>query len=150
LEEERTDASTVLFPITIDDAVWQTDQAWAALIRRSRHIGDFRKWADEGEYARALERLLNDLRVVPEDKVVNSAPSAGLTRGERVRLADDLDRHRNRYDTLTRRIRALEHDIGIELDGERRLVLQERLEALLLERSEVAVQMVEIEGQLNL
>jgi hypothetical protein len=35
-------------------------KAWAALIRRTRHIGDFSGW-EEGSYQKALERLLRDL-----------------------------------------------------------------------------------------
>jgi hypothetical protein len=37
--------------------------AWAAHLRRSRHIGDFRAWKDHDAYQRTLERLLRDLRV---------------------------------------------------------------------------------------
>jgi hypothetical protein len=53
--------TTVLFPIRIDDAVMQTLDGWAALVRRTRHIGDFRNWNDPGSYRKALDRLLRDL-----------------------------------------------------------------------------------------
>jgi hypothetical protein len=43
-EKERKQGRTVLFPIRLDDAVMETEEAWAAEIRRTRHIGDFRKW----------------------------------------------------------------------------------------------------------
>ncbi|MFL6314146.1 MAG: toll/interleukin-1 receptor domain-containing protein [Terriglobales bacterium] len=46
-EKERREKRTVLFPIRLDDAVMKTDQAWAADIRRGRHIGDFRNWKNE-------------------------------------------------------------------------------------------------------
>jgi len=46
-----------------DDAALTTKAAWAALLRRSRHIGDFRAWKDHDAYQRTLERLLRDLRV---------------------------------------------------------------------------------------
>jgi hypothetical protein len=52
----------VLFPIRIDDAVMDTKQAWAASIRRTRHIGDFTKWTEHANYKRAFDRLLRDLR----------------------------------------------------------------------------------------
>ncbi|MGO9269973.1 MAG: toll/interleukin-1 receptor domain-containing protein [Terriglobia bacterium] len=43
LEKERKQrGKLVLFPIRLDDAVMNTDQAWAASLRRTRHIGDFR------------------------------------------------------------------------------------------------------------
>jgi len=40
-EKERKQKRTVLFPIQLDDAVMETDEAWAAEIRRTRQIGDF-------------------------------------------------------------------------------------------------------------
>jgi len=40
----------------------ETGAAWAASIRRTRHIGDFRKWKDHDEYQRALARLVRDLQ----------------------------------------------------------------------------------------
>ncbi len=53
---------TVLFPIMIDDAVWNTPQAWAADIRRMRNIGDFRQWRNPPDYQNALTLLLRDLQ----------------------------------------------------------------------------------------
>ena len=61
-EKERPQNRIVLFPICLDDAVMQTDEAWAADIRRTRHIGDFRNWKDHYSYTKAFERLLRDLR----------------------------------------------------------------------------------------
>ena len=53
----------MLFPIRLDDAVIETDEAWAAHIRRTRHIGDFSQWQDPDAYQRALKRLLRDLKI---------------------------------------------------------------------------------------
>jgi len=61
-ERERREKRTVLFPIRLDDAVMETDQAWAADIRRTRHIGDFRDWKNHDSYKKAFERLLRDLK----------------------------------------------------------------------------------------
>jgi len=61
-EREDRESRTVLFPIRIDDAVMSAAQAWAADVRRSRQIGDFRDWKDDDCYKRALERLLRDLK----------------------------------------------------------------------------------------
>jgi TIR domain len=61
-EKERRENRIVLFPIRLDDAVMQTSQAWAADVRRARHIGDFRKWKVPDEYQKAFERLLRDLK----------------------------------------------------------------------------------------
>jgi hypothetical protein len=52
----------VLFPILLYDAVMETDQAWAASLRRTRHIGDFRAWKDHDPYQKSFERLLRDLK----------------------------------------------------------------------------------------
>ncbi len=60
-EREDREDRTVLFPIRIDDAVMNTTQPWAADIRRSRHIGDFRAWKAHDSYVKALDRLLRDL-----------------------------------------------------------------------------------------
>jgi TIR domain-containing protein len=63
-EKERKQNRIVLFPIRLDDAVMNTDQAWAADIRRTRYIGDFRNWKDHNSYKKAFDRLLRDLKTV--------------------------------------------------------------------------------------
>jgi hypothetical protein len=61
-EKERKNKTTVLFPIRLDDEVMKTDEAWAADIRRTRHIGDFTRWKDHDSYQKAFDRLLRDLK----------------------------------------------------------------------------------------
>ncbi len=61
-EREQREKKLVLFPIRLDDAVMETNQAWAADIRRVRHIGDFRAWKDHDQYQKSFERLLRDLK----------------------------------------------------------------------------------------
>ena len=61
-EKERKQGRTVLFPIRLDDSVMETDKAWAAEIRRTRNIGDFREWKDHDSYQAAFQRVLRDLR----------------------------------------------------------------------------------------
>jgi uncharacterized protein YjbI with pentapeptide repeats len=61
-EKERREKRTVLFPIRLDEAVMETGEAWAADIRRTRHIGDFRDWKNHDSYKKAFERLLRDLK----------------------------------------------------------------------------------------
>ena len=58
----------MLFPIRLDDEVMQTNESWAADIRRTRHIGDFTKWENHAEYRTAFDRLLRDLKAVSGDK----------------------------------------------------------------------------------
>jgi hypothetical protein len=62
LEKERKQNHLALFPIRLDDAVMETDQAWAASLRRTRHIGDFHAWKDDDPYQKSFERLLRDLK----------------------------------------------------------------------------------------
>ena len=41
-EEERQRGGVVLFPVRLYDTVMETKEAWAAKLRRSCNIGDFR------------------------------------------------------------------------------------------------------------
>jgi hypothetical protein len=65
-EEERKRGQTVLFPLRIDDAVMDTNEAWAAKLRAQRHIGDFRHWKDHDGYKKSFERVLRDLKLSAE------------------------------------------------------------------------------------
>ena len=62
LERERKQGRTSLFPIRLDDAVMEMEGGWAALIRNTRNIGDFRRWKEHDEYQKAFDRLLRDLK----------------------------------------------------------------------------------------
>ena len=59
---ESDERRTVLFPVRVDDAVMESDKAWAGEIRRTRHIGDFRRWKEHNAYQHSFERLLRDLK----------------------------------------------------------------------------------------
>jgi hypothetical protein len=63
LDEERTRKQVVLFPVRLDDAVMQTSEAWARLLRGQRNIGDFTGWKEHDSYQKSFERLMRDLRV---------------------------------------------------------------------------------------
>jgi TIR domain/Pentapeptide repeats (8 copies) len=63
LDEERTRKQVVLFPVRIDDAVMQTSEGWARLLRGQRNIGDFSGWKEHDSYQTSFERLMRDLRV---------------------------------------------------------------------------------------
>ena len=65
-ERERRLCNTVLFPIRLDDAVMEVETGWPALIRNTRHIGDFRRWKEHDAYQVAFERLLKDLKTVDD------------------------------------------------------------------------------------
>lgn len=61
-EKEHKSGKLVLFPVKLDNTVMETDQAWAADIRRMRHIGDFTRWKEHDEYQKGFTRLLRDLK----------------------------------------------------------------------------------------
>jgi hypothetical protein len=63
LDKEREQGVEVLFPVRVDDAVMSQQRGWPALIKNTRHIGDFCKWANFADYQRAFTRLSKDLRV---------------------------------------------------------------------------------------
>jgi hypothetical protein len=65
-ERGHKEGRTVLFPIRLDNAVMETDEAWAADIRRRRHIGDFSEWKNHGSYQKGFARLLRDLKAEDE------------------------------------------------------------------------------------
>jgi len=62
LEKEQQQGKPVLFPIRLDETVMQASQAWAADIRRRKHISDFTRWKHHHDYQQAFERLLRDLK----------------------------------------------------------------------------------------
>lgn len=66
MEKEQHQQREVLFPIRLDENVMQTTQAWAAKLRRTRHIGDFTHWNNPQAYQQAFNRLLRDLKKADE------------------------------------------------------------------------------------
>jgi hypothetical protein len=65
---EAKENKLVLFPVRLDDVVKHSEQAWAADIRRMRHIGDFSRWKEHVEYQKAFTRLLRDLQASASTK----------------------------------------------------------------------------------
>jgi hypothetical protein len=63
MDREKAQGGTVLFPIRLDDAAMGAP-GWPALVRRTRHIGDFTRWKDHDAYQAAFTRLLKDLKAV--------------------------------------------------------------------------------------
>jgi len=61
--EERRRCEVVLFPISLDDGVFATNEAWALKLRDNRNIGDFRHWKEPHAYQKALDRLIRDLLI---------------------------------------------------------------------------------------
>lgn len=63
--EERQRGAAVLFPIRLDNAIFNTNEAWALKLRDNRNIGNFTEWKDHDAYQKALGRLLRDLQIEP-------------------------------------------------------------------------------------
>jgi uncharacterized protein YjbI with pentapeptide repeats len=63
LARERQERRSVLFPIRLDNAVMELGTGWPALIKNTRHIGDFTRWKDPGSYQEGIERLVPDLQM---------------------------------------------------------------------------------------
>jgi uncharacterized protein YjbI with pentapeptide repeats len=62
LKKEQEQGKLMLFPIKLDETVMEAPEAWAADIRKKRHIGDFTKWKEHDAYQKAFARLLRDLK----------------------------------------------------------------------------------------
>jgi len=63
LAREREQGTTILFPVRIDNTVMAQQTGWPALIHRTRHVGDFRRWKTHDVYQQAFDRLLQDLTI---------------------------------------------------------------------------------------
>ncbi len=62
LAKERKEKSTVLFPVRVDRAIFESPFDWATEIRHERNIGDFTQWKNHDAYEKAFARLLRDLK----------------------------------------------------------------------------------------
>jgi uncharacterized protein YjbI with pentapeptide repeats len=58
--KEKREKQIVLYPIRLDDAVFETTEQWAYDLRK-RHISDFGNWTNPLMYQHAINRLLRDL-----------------------------------------------------------------------------------------
>jgi hypothetical protein len=61
-KERQPGGGTVLFPVRLDDSVFEIGEGWPALIKDTRHVGDFTRWKGRDSYQEAFERLLRDLK----------------------------------------------------------------------------------------
>jgi uncharacterized protein YjbI with pentapeptide repeats len=62
---EQASEERFLLPIRLDDAVLESEESWARLLRDQGRIGDFTGWRDQDTYSSALERLLRELKGAP-------------------------------------------------------------------------------------
>ena len=66
LTREKREKRVVLFPVRIDNAVFDCPYKWAAEICHERNIGDFTRWKNHDDYQKAFKRLLKDLKTAAE------------------------------------------------------------------------------------
>ena len=62
LAKEEDAEREVLFPVRLDETVMKIRSGWPALVKRTRHVGDFTNWKDHDSYQKAFDRLLRDLK----------------------------------------------------------------------------------------
>ena len=63
LAEENKRKKPIFFPIRVDAAVLDSDQAWAEYINKTRNVCDFSDWKDHDAYHLAFDKLLDDLKI---------------------------------------------------------------------------------------
>ncbi len=63
LSEENKRKKPIFLPLRVDDAVLDSDQAWAEYINKTRNICDFSGWKDHDTYQQALDNLLKELKI---------------------------------------------------------------------------------------
>lgn len=61
LHQEGRHGKTMLFPVRLDGAIYDSEKPWALEIR-GRHIGDFTRWEEHAAYKKAFERLVRDIK----------------------------------------------------------------------------------------
>lgn len=49
-------AGTVLFPVRLDDTVFEVGEGWPALVKDTRRVGDFTRWKEHDPYRKAFDR----------------------------------------------------------------------------------------------
>lgn len=58
---EAREKKTILFPVRIDDSVFEVNAGWATRLC-ARNIGDLTAWKDHDSYQKTFTRLLDDLK----------------------------------------------------------------------------------------
>jgi hypothetical protein len=109
---------------------------------------DRRDWATPVLFMRAPDGRLFASQATEAESIISPvAPS--LNASQRRRLEQRRDELQGPLATYNRRIKALQGDIARELDGERRAVLEERLEGARKARERIQAELEDIERQLG-
>lgn len=62
LERERKEDKIVLFPLAIDNKIFETNSGWASYLLNTRNIAFFSEWHDENEFLKVANRVIRDLK----------------------------------------------------------------------------------------
>lgn len=63
LSRENDQQREILYPIRLDEAIFDCTASWARSLRATRHIGDFTSWQDDAAYQQAFSTLLRHLKI---------------------------------------------------------------------------------------
>jgi hypothetical protein len=63
LRLERQRQQTILFPVRLDDSIFETPSIQVFEDLREKNIGDFRNWQIQSQYRRAFSHLVRDLTI---------------------------------------------------------------------------------------
>jgi hypothetical protein len=63
LSLERERGSEIVFPLRLDNSIFDARSPRLSDLVRDRHIADFEEWQDEAEYHRRLKQLVRDLTI---------------------------------------------------------------------------------------
>jgi hypothetical protein len=85
----------------------------------------------------------------PEGEAEKGTAAGGHSDTAARHLRQQLTELQGRYETLSKRVAALDKDLGRTLDSETKLILEERRQELVAERAQVADDMARIEHQLG-
>jgi len=61
-KEEEQNNIPVLFPIRLDNSIFDESAGWAESLRNARNIGDFSNWKDNDSYNKSFDKLIKDLK----------------------------------------------------------------------------------------
>ena len=61
LQRERKEGIVILFPIRIDNSIFEKEIGWENYLSNTRNIGNFSNWKESEQYSNSLKRLLKGL-----------------------------------------------------------------------------------------
>ena len=79
---ERARGQTVLFPIRVDDSVFEEGRSGELIELKRRVIGDVTGWEDQGAYRQSFSRLVRDLAISASDMGTQDGPGLGYVIGD--------------------------------------------------------------------